>query len=149
MNTSVTIGSSQEFRLSRALLVYGKSDYNSYPYRHPFVTVHEVVHEGDETRLAEGQLLTTTLLSDLMNALGRAIPMEILPERVIVRTSDTILWWLPASRQRMFFSDRGGDAALEKMNGKVYPQPPLLFKASGPHLWVRALAKNCRPSSDT
>jgi hypothetical protein len=58
MNTSVTIGSSQEFRLSRALLLYGKSDYNGYPYRHPFVTVHEVVHDNDGTRSSEGQLVT-------------------------------------------------------------------------------------------
>jgi len=31
MNTSVNIGSSHESRLNQALLVYGKSDYNSYP----------------------------------------------------------------------------------------------------------------------
>jgi PRTRC genetic system protein B len=149
MNVSVTIGSSQEFRLSRALLLYGKSDYNGYPYRHPFITVHEVIHDNDGTRLAEGQLVTPKLLSDLMVALGRSAPLEILPERVIVRTADTIVWWMPACTRTMFFSDRGGDEALKKMNGKEYPQPPLVFKASGSHLWVRAIAKNQRPNSDT
>jgi PRTRC genetic system protein B len=149
MNTSVTIGSSQEFRLSRALLLYGKSDYNGYPYRHPFITVHEVVHDNDGTRLSEGQLVTPKLLSDLMVALGRSAPLEILPERVIVRTADTIVWWTAACTQTMFFSDRGGDEALKKMNGKKYPQPPLVFKASGSHLWVRALVTNQRPLADT
>jgi PRTRC genetic system protein B len=149
MNTSVTIGSSQEFRLSRALLLYGKSDYNGYPYRHPFVTLHEVVHDNGGTRLSEGQLVTPKLLSDLLVALGRSAPTEILPERVIVRTADTIVWWMPACTRTMFFSDRGGDEALKKMNGKEYPQPPLLFKASGSHLWVRALTENQRPKSDT
>jgi PRTRC genetic system protein B len=149
MNTSVTIGSSQEFRLSRALLVYGKSDYNGYPYRHPFLTVHEVVHESDGARLAEGQLVTPKMLSDLLVALGRSAPLEILPERVIVRTADTIVWWMPACVRTMFFSDRGGDAALKKMNGKAYPQPALVFKASGSHLWVRALVRNRRPMADT
>ena len=149
MNTSVTIGSSQEFRLSRALLLYGKSDYNGYPYRHPFITVHEVVHDTGGTRLSEGQLVTPKLLSDFLVALGRAAPPEILPERVIVRTADTIVWWMPARVRTMFFSDRGGDAALKKMNGKKYPQPPLVFKASGSHLWVRAMVTNQRPKADT
>jgi PRTRC genetic system protein B len=148
MNTSVTIGSSQEFRLSRALLLYGKSDYNGYPHRHPFITVHEVVHDNS-TRLSEGQLVTPKLLSDLLVALGRSAPTEILPEQVLVRTADTIVWWMPACTRTMFFSDRSGDEALMRMNGKEYPQPALVFKASGPHLWVRALTENQRPKSDT
>src|SRR5712664_3192514 len=57
MNTSVNIGSTQDFRLSRALLVYGKSSYDAFPYRHPFIVVHEVIHDDDGARLAEGQLV--------------------------------------------------------------------------------------------
>ncbi len=134
--------------MSRVLLVYGKSDYNGYPYRHPFITLHEVVHDSDGARLAEGQLVTPTILSDLLVGLGRSAPLEFLPERVIVRTADTIVWWMPCVRT-MFLSDRGGDAVLKKMNGKAYPQPPMVFKASGSHLWVRALVKNRRPMADT
>ena len=135
--------------MSRALLVYGKSDYNSYPYRHPFITIHEVIHDSDGARLAEGQLVTPKMLSDLLVALGRSAPLEILPERVIVRTADSIVWWMPACTRTMFFSDRGGDGALRKMNGRTYPQPPLVFKASGSHLWVRALVENRRPGADS
>lgn len=149
MNTSVMIGSSHEFRLSRVLLVYGTSDYNSYPYRHPFITVHEAVHDSDGARLAEGQLVTPKILSDLLVGLGRSAPLEFLPERVIVRTAETIVWWMPACVRTMFFSDRGGDAALKRMNGNAYPQPAMVFKASGSHLWVRALVKNQRPVADT
>jgi PRTRC genetic system protein B len=83
-----------------------------------------------------------------MVALGRSAPLEILPERVMVRTADTIVWWVQSSKRTMFFSERGGDAALRQMNGKEYPQPPLVFKASGSHLWVRALTENRRPKSD-
>jgi PRTRC genetic system protein B len=149
MNTSVEIGSSQDYKLRRALLVYGESSYNGYPYRHPFLTLHEVIHEGDEARLAEGQLVTPQMLIDLMAGLGRSIPMEILPERVLVRTPEVIVWWSRAQQHRMFFSDRGGDAALKRMNGRMYAHPPLLFKASGSHLWIRALASNERPNADT
>src|SRR5260370_42163720 len=96
MNKSVKIGSRQDFRLRRALLVYGKSSYQGYPYRHPFVTLHEVTHDGDVARLAEGQLMTPQMLIDLMTGLGGSIPAEILPSRVLVRTAEMIVWWAPA-----------------------------------------------------
>src|SRR5258708_7615962 len=142
MNTCVSIGCSQEFRLSRVLLVYGKSSYDGFPYRHPFVTLHEVIHEGEEARLGTGHLVTPQMLTHLMNDLGQSTPTEILPERVLVRTADTIVWWKPAGQIVMFFSDRGGDAMLKKLNGKKYPHPPLLFKVNGSSLWIRALAAN-------
>ncbi len=129
--------------------MYGKSDYNFYPYRHPFATLHEVVHEGDTARLAEGQLVTAQMLSQVMAGLGRSIPLEILPEHVLVRTEDVVMWWTPAAERRMFFNNHSGDADLDKLNGKLYPHPPLLFKAEQNHLWVRALPKNERPGPQT
>lgn len=111
--------------------------------------VHEVIHDGGGARLAEGRLVTPQMLTDLMVNLGQSVPIEILPERVIVRTLDVIVWWTPARERIMFFSDRGNDAALKKMNGKRYPHPPLLFKTSGTRLSVRALLENQRPKSDT
>lgn len=135
--------------MSRVLLVYGTSSYNGFPYRHPFVTLHEVTHENEETRLDEGQLLTQQMLVDLMTGLGQSTPLEILPERVIVRTNDMIVWWAPPLQRTMFFGDRGGDATLKKLNGKRFPQPPLLFKASSSHLWIRALAANERPKAES
>jgi len=145
----VNIGSTQDFRLSRALLVYGKSSYDAFPYRHPFIVVHEVIHDNDGARLAEGQLVTPQMLIDLTVSLGQSVPVEILPERVIVRTQETIVWWSPARERIMFFSDRGDDAVLKKMNGKRYPHPPLLFKTAGSHLSVRALLENKRPKPGT
>jgi hypothetical protein len=91
MNTSVNIGSSQDFRLSRALLVYGTSSYQGFPYRHPFVTLHEVIHDGNDAQLSEGQLMTPQMLIDVMAGLGRSVPVEILPERVLVRTAELIV----------------------------------------------------------
>jgi PRTRC genetic system protein B len=126
--------------------VYGTSRYNSFPYQHPFVTLHEVVHDRDGARLAEGQLATPQMLVDLMVSLGRSVPVEILPGNVLVRTTDMIVWWSTATERTMFFSDRGGDPALRRLNAKRYPHPPLVFKASGTSLWIRALARNQRPT---
>lgn len=129
--------------------MYGTSSYDGFPYRHPFVTLHEVIHDDEGARLAEGQLATPQMLIDLMVSLGKSVPMEILPERVLVRTNETVVWWTPTRERMMFFSDRGGDAALQRLNARRYPHPPLLFKASGTHLWVRALKKNARPEANT
>lgn len=130
-------------------MVYGKSSYDGFPYRHPFITIHEVVHEQDGPRLAEGRLLTPRMLIDLVAGLGRALPLEILPERVMVRTEDVIVWWSPTQKRRMFFSDRTSDAKAKLLNGGIYPHPALVFKASKGHLWVRALGSNQRPTEST
>jgi PRTRC genetic system protein B len=126
--------------------VYGKSSYDGFPYRHPFVTLHEVIHEGEEARLGTGHLVTPQMLSRMMNDLGESTPTEILPERVLVRTADTICWWKSAGQAVMYFSDRGGDAILKELNGKRYPHPPLIFKVKGSNLWIRALRANQRPT---
>lgn len=135
--------------MSRALLVYGKSSYDGFPYRHPFITMHDVIHERDGARLAEGQLVAPQMLVDLICGLGRSVLVEILPERVLVRTESVIVWWSPAHQARMFFTDHSGDRLLKKLNGKLFPHPPLVFKSSGKHLWVRALPENGRPSAET
>jgi PRTRC genetic system protein B len=59
-----------------------------------------------------------------------------------------IVWWSPAREQTMFFSDGGADPILQSLNGKLYPHPPLLLKACGSHLWIRALAKDERLTAE-
>lgn len=149
MNASVNIGLSKEFRLSRALLVYGKSSFDGYPYRHPFITLHDVAHDGSDARLKEGRLVTPEMLLDLLRDLGRDAPPEILPERVLVRAENILVWWRPARQNLMFFSENTGDKDIIRMSGKLYPHPPLVFKASEGHLWVRALTRNRRPEAST
>ena len=113
------------------------------------MTLHEVLHDNDGARLGEGQLATPQMLIDLMVQLGKSVPAEILPECVLVRTPEMIVWWAPACERVMFFSDKGGDDALQKLNAKRYPHPALVFKACGTQLWVRALAESKRPTAKT
>lgn len=135
--------------MGRALLVYGTSSYDGFPYRHPFVTLHDVIHDAEGARLGEAQLATPDMLISLMVSLGRSVPVEILPERVLVRTTEMIVWWSPATVRTMFFSDRGGDATLRQLNAKRFPHPALVFKACGRQLSIRALARNARPTGDS
>jgi len=149
MNIYVDIGSSEDFKLTRALLIYGKNSYDSIPYRHPFVVLHEVVHDDLGSRLTEGQLATPRMLTELVTQLGKPLPIEILPERVLVRVPDMIVWWAPVFVRPMFFSDRSSDEALNELNAEAFPHPALVFKAHGSRLWVRALHQNRRPVPNT
>lgn len=111
--------------------------------------MHDVAHEEGDVRLGPAQLLTQDMLRTLIAELGQSPEIEILPENVIARTADVIVWWSPAQIRTMFFTDRGGDKALRELNGKRYPHPPLVFRASGNHLWIRVLRRNERPNPDT
>ena len=138
MNAYVDIGGSEVLALKGALLVYqGKS--------RGFVTWHEVRQASKEGApfLGEAQELTTEFVHHLAQGLGTRVPTEILPESVLVRTAETIVWWTPAMVRTMFFAAHDADA--HKLSGKRFPQPPLVWKVSGKDLWVRALPENRRP----
>src|SRR5262249_44383962 len=66
---------------------------------------------------------------------------------VLARTPELIAWWSPAQRRLMFFG--GGNTEATKLNGKMYPHPPLVFMINERELFVQALAENCRPKSNT
>ena len=83
----------------------------------------------------------------LAQGLGSRVPPEILPENVLVRTAEVLVWWTPAKHRTMFFTQH--DPELKGLNGKRFPHPPLVWKVSGRDLWVRALAENKRPSAAT
>jgi PRTRC genetic system protein B len=79
--------------------------------------------------------------------LGSRITPEILPHNVLVRTPDSIVWWSTASQRVMFFS--GGTEEAAELSGRMYPHPPLVFKAWRHELFVRALEHDLRPDADT
>lgn len=143
MNAYVDIGGSEVLALKGALLVYqGKS--------RGFVTWHEVrggtAAEGAPF-LGEAQELTTEFVHHLAQGLGAQVPTEVLPGNVLARTAETIVWWTPGMVRTMFFAAHDADA--HKLNGKRFPQPPLVWKVNGKDLWIRALRENRRPAAGT
>jgi PRTRC genetic system protein B len=142
MNAYVDIGGSAVLTLKGALLVYqGKS--------RGFVTWHEVRRDAiaGAPFLGEAQELTTDFVHHLAQGLGTAIPNEILPENILVRTAETIAWWTPATVRTMFFAAH--DPEAHKLNGQRFSQPPLVWKVHGRDLWVRALSEDHRPVAST
>ena len=93
-----------------------------------------------------GQLLSTAALRELTKQLGTSSQAEYLPENVIARTPELIVWWAPASVRPIFF--RHG-SELANISGKLFPHPALLFAVRNGVLFVRALPESKRPGADT
>ncbi len=141
MTKSAHFGSNSSFGLSKAILVYSDG-------QQMFATMHQpsVSPDGGPPYLDAGEALTIDFLKQLAKGLGRSVPREILPSNVLVRTPDMLVWWTRQQHRAMFFSDSGDG---RKLNGKVFPQPALVFKVCGSELSVRALAEHRRPRRDT
>ena len=141
MEAQMRIGALRNFALRHAVLIYRDDSAM-------FATLHEVQAEkGKVPYLGPGQSLTTAFLRTLARGLGARMAPEILPENVLARTPDLIVWWTRARRRLMFFG--GGSDEAAQLNGRLYPHPPLVFKICGHELFVRALEQDTRPSANT
>ena len=140
MTSNVRIGDNRIFTLKQAVLLYQDGSTT-------FATLHEVksLREG-APYLGAGQSVTTGFLERLARGLGASLAAEVLPENVLARTPELIVWWSPEKRRLLFFGD--GSKDTEKLNGRMYPHPALVFMVSGGELFVRALGENRRPTAD-
>ena len=144
METNINIGSSQAFRLQRAVLIYGTAEHRS-----GFATVHDVQRPSAEAnpRLGPATLVTTEFVRELAKGLGRNTILEVLPDNVLARNELVTAWWTPAAARTLFFHE---NTELAPITGKKFPTPALVFKiGSGGQLSVRALAESRRPERTT
>ena len=58
-----------------------------------------------------------------------------------------IAWWTASCRKQMFYENSEGIAA--GLNGRKFPQPPLVWRVKNGDLRIRALAENKRPAAQT
>src|SRR5208337_2077561 len=142
MKAYVNIGANHEFTLAQAVLVYRGGGDGA------FASLHQV--KKDEKGipfLSPGEALTTAFLRTLAQGLGAQVKSEILPDNVLARTPDMLVWWSRPRRRVMFFG--GVDEEARKLNGLVFPHPELIFKVAGRDLFVRAVATSSRPRPET
>ena len=139
MQAYVNIGANIEFKLSEAVLVYRGGGDGA------FASLHQVKQaENGIPYLTPGEALTTAFLRTLAQGLGAQVKPEILPDNVLARTPDMLVWWSRPQCRVMFFG--GADQKARKMNGLVFPHPALVFKVAGKDLFVRATAMTSRPA---
>jgi PRTRC genetic system protein B len=141
MKIDTAIGENYQFALHEALLIYrGRST--------SFITRHEVTRQSDAPPvLGPAQTLTASFLDALVRSVRGNLKAEILPENVLAKTDRMIAWWTPQQRRVMFYTNSEGKA--KDFNGKVFPQPPLVWCALDGSLNIRALIENNRPVADT
>jgi PRTRC genetic system protein B len=141
MKVEVSIGEMHRFELRDALLIYRES-------RRSFITLHTVTaQQQGPPLLGPAQPLTTAFIEDLAESLSGGAAAEFLPETVLARSDRMIAWWTPRRVRRMFFENAEGKA--QQLNGRVFPQPALVWKVAQGDLKVRALCDNKRPNAKT
>jgi PRTRC genetic system protein B len=116
--------------------------------RSSFVTRHDVTAQKDAPpMLGPAQPLTLTFVESLVRSLGGSAMAEVLPESVLAKGDRMIAWWTPARRQQMFYENSEGKAV--DLDGRLFPQPPLLWKVAYGELSIRALVEDRRPKGPT
>jgi PRTRC genetic system protein B len=142
MNCLVSIGHTCHFKLSEAVLVYRAGGGEA------FASLHRVKQDDSGVPyLAPGESLTTAFVRTLAQGLGAQVKPEILPDNVLARTPDLLVWWSRPQRRVMFFG--GTDQEARRINGLVFPHPALVFKVLDKNLFVRAVATSSRPRPET
>jgi PRTRC genetic system protein B len=141
MQVHVSIGENHRFELHEALLVYRDRQGS-------FITCHDVTTRKDAPpTLGPAQPLTVAFIESLVRSLGGSIQAEVLPENILAKADRMVVWWTPARRRQMFYENSEGKAT--QLNGRNFPQPPLVWRVSNNELNIRALTENKRPDETT
>src|ERR1700691_4762908 len=122
MEVHVSIGENHRFELREALLVYGDRQRS-------FVTRQQVtLHKDSPPTLEPAQPLTLGFVESLVRSLSGPSTAEVFPEDVLARGDRMIVWWTRACRRQMFCENSEQKAA--KLNGRTFPQPPLVWRVN-------------------
>lgn len=141
MNAHLECGGTEGIALKGALLLYESRNRAIAVWHEAKLGSNKCPHLG------EAQTLTTKFVRSLNQGLRTEIQTEVLPECVLVWSSDLVVWWSARRIRRMFF--RNSSEAPAWLSGAEFSQPPLLWCASGHELTVRGLSTNRRPNADT
>jgi len=63
-----------------------------------------------------------------MRSLSGSVQAEVLPANILAKADRMIVWWTPTRRRQMFYENSEGKAA--ELNGRIFPQPPLVWRVS-------------------
>ena len=133
MQVHVSIGENHRFELREALLVYRDRQSS-------FITRHDVTaHKDAPPTLGPAQPLTVAFIESMVRSLSGSCEADVLPANILAKADRMIVWWTPAQRRQMFYENSEGKAA--ELNGRIFPQPPLVWRVSNGELNIRALSE--------
>lgn len=142
--SSVHIGTTgdTELALRNAVLLYRSRDSGAV-----YATLHDVDCEGRSApQILAGRPMTLPELATFASAAaGRTAYHGFISERVLYVGPNTVAWWVPASRRRVWFRS---DAPLGTASGDT-DHPGLVFVAHADHWYVFAVRGTDRPTATT
>jgi PRTRC genetic system protein B len=142
MDVIVNMASAQPFVLEAAVLVYRERGGGK-----AYASVHdvEVKRQGARPKIGAGKPATRGFVRGLISGLGQSLGLEFIPDSLLFRTHDLLVWWTPAQRRTLFFS-----GALKELDAEEFPIPPLVWRLNDAgELYVRALGENLRPTPES
>ena len=116
MDIHLSIGQNHRFELHDALLIYKGG-------RQSFITHHTVVpQENAPPALGPAQPLTFNFVDSLLRSLGRGADAEVLPQNVLAKGDQSLVWWTPRRDRQMFYTNAQDTCAhLNGKGGWVFP----------------------------
>lgn len=157
MDHHVDLGTRRTFSPSGAVLLYTEDALPSMRHRAPiaYATVHDILpptataaaaSEPGTPQLGPGEPVNSGFLRGLLEGLGRDLKPEFLPDNVLYRTHEVVVWWTPAAKRTLFFRE---GSELGDLDAEDFWTPALVWKLYRRNLYVRALLENARPLATT
>jgi PRTRC genetic system protein B len=130
-----------EVSLQTALLIYSNGRRDEI-----YITQHDVKIVGQRPMLMAGVPVTKDALAQFADvAAVKTAYSGFVPDRVIYVARNTVAWWTPAQRRRVWFK---ADAPIGERSAEV-SHPPLMFVARNDKWYVFALKDDARPTPKT
>jgi PRTRC genetic system protein B len=139
----VRLSGTEDFMLQKAILVYAGEGRKA-----ACATVHDVaVAENGRAMLLAGVAATVQSVAEIAKLLTRQAKTGCyLPANILMVGIDSLIWWIPPARRRVFFKSEklGGERSAE------VPNPGIVFRVSGDSEWsVFAVKGHDRPTPET
>ena len=141
ITTGTMFSGSENFNLSKAVLIYeGKHD-NAY------ATIHDVnIGRDGQASLLAGVPATREATARIARDLIKGLRLgSFLPANVLSVGIDSLVWWVPTQKRLVYFKsdELGGERSAETCH------PGLVFRASANSWHIFAVKGNSRPTPDT
>jgi PRTRC genetic system protein B len=130
-------------KLGTAILFYhGTENTTGTAVARTVARYHEVLDVNGRMTLGPGDFVTRSAIEALVESLDQR-SMTFLPAHVLAAANHAVAWWEPASTRVMYFKTKD---AVNALDGRAIPQPPLVFIARNSNLYVYALLEDERPT---
>ncbi|MEB8475573.1 PRTRC system protein B [Acidithiobacillus ferriphilus] len=151
MELTIDMGTSQQWQLKHAFLVYTATQSNGYrPSQEvAFVTHNPVRHLGDDQEIGPGKPVSLDTLMQILQHNEEA-PV-FMDDKVLYKSRSVVMWWVPPHKRSIFFTP----GARHNINGPVEntPHPGLVFRLAmrdeDNPLSIAAVKGGNRPTPET